>query len=135
MPRQHSEAIEGLGNLGTDIALKALYISLGDEEESVRKLASNHLRKISEEKEFDSLSHELENSDPVIQNQALDLIAIRRGEKWIRLLEKKTQAGLFKLRLAKKAVSILETMRVTIDNLIANYEQSLNESNLARHDQ
>ena len=29
---------------------------------------------------------------------------------------------------------LIETLNIPVDNLIANYEQSLNESNLAKHD-
>ncbi len=105
------EAIKGLGELGSDTALQALYLALGDENETVREEAQNRLLDIDEQKSFQSIQDRLNSSNPILQNYALETIQIQRGDRWERLLEDTIQNKSLAPEAKKKAMKTLNIIR------------------------
>ena len=105
------EAIKGLGELGTDTALQALYLALGDENETVREEAQNKLQEIDDQKSFQSIQERLNSSNPTLQNSALEIIQTQRGDRWERLLEDSIQNKYLAPETRKKAMETLNNMR------------------------
>ncbi len=85
------EAIRELGQLGTDTAVQALYLALGDKNETVKEEAQSRLREIDNTRWFNSIQEQLISDNPTIQNSALDVIKTQKGDRWIRLLENSSQ--------------------------------------------
>ncbi len=101
------EAIRELGQLGSDTALQALYLALGDKNETVRKEAQSRLKEIDNTQWFNSVQEQLTNGNPTIQNSALDIIKTQKGDRWIRLLETSAQDKSLSPELREKVADAL----------------------------
>jgi len=101
------EAIRELGKLGSDTALQALYLALGDKNETVREEAQYRLKEIDSARWFNSIEEQLTSANPTIQDSALDIIQTQKGDRWIRLLEASTQNQNLSLELREKAANAL----------------------------
>lgn len=102
------EAIRELGQLGSDTALQALYLALGDKNAMVREEAQYKLKEIESNRWFNSVQEQLTSANPTIQNSALDIIQTQKGDRWIRLLETSAQNQNLSLELREKAAKALE---------------------------
>lgn len=100
-------ALRGLGKLGTDMALKALYMALGDEGEEVREEAKTELKIVRQKKELQEISERLEQNDSIVLNDTLELIRNKAGKKWERLLEGKISTFQFDRGVQNKAREVL----------------------------
>ncbi len=101
------EAIKELGQLGSDTALQALYLALGDKNEMVREEAQYRLKEIDNNRWFNSIQEQLDDSNPIVQNSALDIIQTQKGNRWIRLLETSAENQSLSPELRKKAAETL----------------------------
>ena len=81
------EAVKELGQLGSDTALQALYLALGDNNKTVREEAKLSLKEIDNTRWFNSIEEQLKNKNQTIQNFALDIVKTQKGDRWIKLLE------------------------------------------------
>jgi len=105
------EAIRELGQLGSDTALQALYLALGDKNETVRKEAQYRLKEIDSNRWFNSIEEQLTSANPIIQNSALDIIQTQKGDRWVRLLEASEQNQSLSLELREKAAKALQKIK------------------------
>ena len=110
-PEKRLEAVKGLGALGTDFAVKALYMALGDHDAEVKKAAIGELKQISEKKSFQSIERDLGETNTTLQNQALDLIRQKTGKQWENLLRSKLKSNQIKGPLKPKAESLLKLLK------------------------
>jgi hypothetical protein len=101
------EAIKELGQLGSDTALQALYLALGDKNEMVREEAQYKLKEIDSNRWFNSIEEQLASANPTIQNSALDMIQTQKGDRWVSLLEASAQNQSLSPELRKKAAETL----------------------------
>jgi hypothetical protein len=105
------EAIRELGQLGSDTALQALYLALGDKNETVREEAQYRLKEIDSNRWFNSIEEQLTSANPIIQNSALDIIQTQKGDRWVRLLEASEQNQSLSLELREKAAKALQKIK------------------------
>lgn len=105
------EAIKELGQLGSNTALQALYLALGDKNKTVREEAQNRIKEIDNNRWFNSIEEQLANSDPTIQSSALDIIQAQKGDRWIRLLEISAQNQSLSPELREKASNALQKIK------------------------
>jgi hypothetical protein len=105
------EAVKELGELGSDTALQALYLALGDKNETVREEAQNRLRDVDNDRWYQSIQDRLNSPDPIMQNSALETIQTQRGVRWEILLEDSAQNENLSPDVRKKTLEALNKIR------------------------
>jgi len=105
------EAVKELGKLGSDTALQALYLALGDKNETVREEAQNRLREVDNNRWYQTIQDRLNSADPIMQNSALETIQTQRGDRWERLLEESAQDENLPPEFRKKTLEALNKIR------------------------
>lgn len=107
-PDKRLAAIIKLGKLGSNFfSVKGLYLALNDKDNRVRKTASEGLKRLDEQNIFRSLTEELQQTEPIIQKHALEVIKLQKGEKWELLLRQSIESNQIDTSLRKKAEEIL----------------------------
>ena len=107
-PDKRLAAIIKLGKLGSNFfSVKGLYLALNDKDNRVRKTASEGLKRLDEQNIFRSLTEELQQTEPIIQKHALEVIKLQRGKKWELLLRQSIESNQIDTSLRKKAEEIL----------------------------
>ena len=107
-PDKRLEAIIKLGKLGSNFfSVKGLYLALNDKDNRVRKTASEGLKRLDEQNIFRSLTEELQQTEPIIQKHALEVIKLQKGKKWELLLRQSIESNQIDTSLRKKAEEIL----------------------------
>ncbi|MFQ5672324.1 MAG: HEAT repeat domain-containing protein [Nitrospinales bacterium] len=110
-PEKRLQAAVQLGELGTEAAKSALFLALDDEEKEVRDAVVQQLKEVDERNIFRSFRKALQTPDEAAQNDALELIRVQSGPKWVALLEEGIEPGLFADSLKDKAKAILKSLR------------------------
>ena len=107
-PDKRLAAIIKLGKLGSNFfSVKGLYLALNDKDNRVRKTASEGLKRLDEQNIFRSLTEELQQTEPIIQKHALEVIKLQKGKKWELLLRQSIESNQIDTSLRKKAEEIL----------------------------
>ena len=107
-PDKRLAAIIKLGELGSNFfSVKGLYLALNDKDNRVRKTASEGLKRLDEQNIFRSLTEELQQTEPIIQKHALEVIKLQKGKKWELLLRQSIESNQIDTSLRKKAEEIL----------------------------
>ena len=107
-PDKRLAAIIKLGKLGSNFfSVKGLYLALNDKDNRVRKTASEGLKRLDEQNIFRSLTEELQQTEPIIQKHALEVIKLQKGKKWELLMRQSIESNQIDTSLRKKAEEIL----------------------------
>ena len=107
-PDKRLAAIIKLGKLGSNFfSVKGLYLALNDKDNRVRKTASEGLKRLDEQNIFRSLTEELQQTEPIIQKHALEVIKLQKGKKWELLLRQSIESNQIDTSLRKTAEEIL----------------------------
>ena len=88
-------------------SVKGLYLALNDKDNRVRKTASEGLKRLDEQNIFRSLTEELQQTEPIIQKHALEVIKLQKGKKWELLLRQSIDSNQIDTSLRKTAEEIL----------------------------
>jgi|GEM_PF-2406951 len=110
-PEKRLQAAAQLGELGTEAAKNALFLALDDEEKPVRDAAVRQLREVDERNIFRFFRKALQTPDKAAQTDALELIRVQSGPKWVALLEEGIESGQLAEPIQDKAKAILTSLR------------------------
>ena len=106
------QAIKQLGKLSSNLfSVKGLYLSLNDSDSRVREAASENLKILDDYNRFQTISQELQQKNPIVQNHALEVIRLQKGTKWEELLIESIESNRLDKSLRETAEEILVTVQ------------------------